>query len=49
MGSDVLAIDVGTTVFKLAVYDQDLKQKCQVLIPYEANLHERTWADIEPD
>ena len=49
MGSDVLAIDVGTTVFKLAVYDPDLNQKCQVLIPYEAKLHGRTRADIEPE
>ena len=48
MGSDILAIDVGTTTFKLGVFDEGLNPKCQVLIPYEAKTHDRTRADIDP-
>lgn len=49
MGSDILAVDVGTTGFKLAVYTTDLVQRCQVVRPYEVNLYDRVKADIEPD
>jgi sugar (pentulose or hexulose) kinase len=49
MGEDILAIDVGTGRFKLAVYGPDLEQKCQVVHPYDVNVYSRVYADIEPD
>lgn len=49
MGEDILAIDVGTSRFKLAVYGPDLKQRCQVVQPYDVNVYERVRADIEPE
>lgn len=48
MGEDILAIDVGTSRFKLAVYGPDLSQKCQVVYPYDVNVYERSFADIDP-
>lgn len=48
MGDDILAIDVGTGRFKLAVYSRDLEQRCQVVRPYEVNVYGRVQADIEP-
>lgn len=48
MGEDILAIDVGTSRFKLAVYGPDLKQRCQVVQPYDVNVYDRVFADIEP-
>ena len=49
MGSDILAIDVGTSRFKLAVYGPDLEQRCQVVVPYDVNVYNRVFADIEPE
>jgi sugar (pentulose or hexulose) kinase len=49
MGEDILAVDVGTSRFKLAVYGPDLKQKCQVVHPYEVNVYGRAFADLEPE
>ncbi len=49
MGEDILAVDVGTSRFKLAVYGPDLRQKCQVVHPYEVNVYGRALADIEPE
>ena len=48
MGEDILAVDVGTSRFKLAVYGPDLTQKCQVVYPYDVNVYERSFADIDP-
>lgn len=49
MGEDILAVDIGTSRFKLAVYGPDLRQKCQVVYPYEVNVYERSFADINPE
>jgi xylulokinase len=49
VGDDILAIDVGTGRFKLGVYSRDLIQRCQVVHPYEVNLYNRVFADIEPE
>ena len=49
MGEDILAIDVGTSRFKLAVYGPDLQQRCQVVVPYDVNVYNRVFADIEPE
>ena len=49
MGEDILAIDVGTSRFKLAVYGPDLRQRCQVVQPYDVNVYDRVYADIEPE
>lgn len=49
MGEDILAIDVGTSRFKMAVFGPDLRQRCQVVLPYEVNVYNRVFADIEPE
>ena len=49
MGEDILAVDVGTGRFKLAVYGPDLEQRCQVVYPYDVNVYQRVHADIEPE
>jgi len=49
MRSDILAVDVGTTGFKLAVYSPDLEQRCQVVFPYKVNVYDRVKADIDPE
>ena len=49
MGEDILAIDVGTSRFKMAVYGPDFEQRCQVVVPYDVNVYNRVYADIEPE
>ena len=49
MGEDILAIDVGTSRFKLAVYGPDLELRCQIVRPYDVNVYNRGFADIEPE
>jgi len=46
---DILAIDVGTTSFKMAVFGADLKKRCEVMRNYEINLYDRGKADIDPE
>ncbi|OGP88876.1 MAG: hypothetical protein A2156_02425 [Deltaproteobacteria bacterium RBG_16_48_10] len=46
---DILAIDVGTTAFKMGVFSPDLEKRCEVSRNYEINLYDRGKADIEPE
>jgi xylulokinase len=46
---DILAIDVGTTSLKMAVFTLDLEKKCEFSQSYEVNLYDRGKADIEPE
>ena len=46
---DILAIDVGTTMFKLGVFSQDMKKKAETSVCYEINLYGGGKSDIEPD
>jgi xylulokinase len=48
-GRDILAIDVGTTGFKMGVFTPDLETRCEVSRNYEINLYDRGKADIEPE
>ncbi len=48
MTRDILAMDVGTTAFKLAVFSPDLKKRCEAARPYEVNVYDGGKADIEP-
>lgn len=48
MMRDILAIDVGTTNFKMGVFNNDLDQKIEVNRNYSINLHDQVQADIEP-
>ncbi len=38
---DILAIDVGTTSLKMAVFTPELEKKCEVSQSYEINLYDR--------
>ncbi len=49
MGKDILAIDVGTTAFKIGVFSSDLEKRCETSREYEINLYDRRKADIEPE
>jgi xylulokinase len=46
---DILALDVGTTAFKLAVFSADLEKKCEAARPYEVHVYDGGKADIEPE
>ena len=46
---DILAIDVGTTGFKMGVFSPDLEKRCEVSRNYEVNLYDRGKADIDPE
>jgi xylulokinase len=46
---DILAIDVGTTSLKMAVFSADLEKRCEVSRSYEVHLYDRGKADIEPE
>ena len=48
MMRDILAIDVGTTAFKLGVFSPELQQECEASRRYDINLYDRGKADIEP-
>jgi len=45
---DILAIDVGTTAFKIGVFDPALSKKCEASRWYDVNLYDQGNADIEP-
>jgi sugar (pentulose or hexulose) kinase len=47
--NDILAIDVGTTAFKIGVFRSNLDIKAQTSISYSVNLYDRVKADIEPE
>lgn len=46
---DILAIDVGTTTFKMGVFTHDLKKKSETSRSYKVNLYDQGKADIEPE
>lgn len=49
MNGDILAVDVGTTALKAAVFGPDLVQKAEASASYAINLYDQGKADIEPD
>jgi xylulokinase len=46
---DILALDVGTTAFKLAVFSPKLEKKCEATRPYEVHVYDQGKADIDPE
>lgn len=48
MRPDILAMDVGTTAFKLAVFSPGLEKKCEATRPYDVCVYDDGKADIEP-
>ncbi len=46
---DILAIDVGTTAFKIGVFGPDLEKRCEASRSYQINLYDHGKADIEPE
>ena len=46
---DILAIDVGTTAFKMGVFGPDLEKKAETSRDYEINLYGHGKADIESE
>lgn len=49
MGRDILAVDVGTTTFKLGVFTAELEQRFETHRAYEANVYGDGRADIDPE
>ncbi len=47
-GRDILALDVGTTAFKMGVFSPSLEKRAEASRRYEANVYDRGKADIEP-
>ncbi|NWF91625.1 MAG: hypothetical protein HXY46_01805 [Syntrophaceae bacterium] len=46
---DILAIDVGTTAFKIGVFGPDLEKRCETSRNYQIHLYDHGKADIEPE
>jgi xylulokinase len=46
---DILAIDAGTTAFKLAVFSPDLEKRCEARRAYSVNVYGDGCADIDPE
>lgn len=46
---DILAIDVGTTAFKMGVFGPNLEKKAETSRDYQINLYDQGKADIEPE
>ena len=49
MSRDILAVDVGTTAFKLAVFSPALERRGEASRRYEVHVYDRGKADIEPE
>jgi len=49
MKRDILAIDVGTTAFKMGVFSPDLEKRCETSRDYAINLYDHGKADVEPE
>lgn len=49
MRPDILAVDVGTTALKLAVYTSTLEQVCEATRRYDVHVYDRGKADIEAE
>jgi len=48
MSRDILAVDVGTTALKLAVFSPELEKRCEAARRYSVNVYCGGRADIEP-
>lgn len=46
---DILAVDVGTTAFKMAILSPELEKQCETSRRYDINLYDHGKADIEPE
>jgi xylulokinase len=46
---DILAVDVGTSALKLAVFGPDLDRRCDTQLEYAPHVYDRGRADIEPE
>jgi sugar (pentulose or hexulose) kinase len=49
MGRDILALDVGTTSLKIAIYSPELEQRCAASRDYDVNVYDHGKADIEQE
>ncbi len=49
MKKDILALDIGTTAFKFAVFDDELNKTLELSRSYSINLYDQGKADIEPE
>jgi sugar (pentulose or hexulose) kinase len=49
MKTGILAVDVGTTALKLAVFSEDLEKRCEASRRYEVRVYDEGKADIEPE
>lgn len=49
MKRDILAMDVGTTAFKIGIFGPDLECKREASRRYDINLYDQGKADIEPE
>jgi sugar (pentulose or hexulose) kinase len=49
LSRDILALDVGTTAFKMGVFTPALEKKCEASRRYEVHVYDRGKADIEPE
>lgn len=49
MSLDILAVDVGTTAFKLGVFSPTLEKRCEAARRYDVHVYNRGKADIEPE
>jgi len=45
---DILAVDVGTTAFKLGVFSPAMEKRCEAARRYDVNVYGQGRADIEP-
>jgi xylulokinase len=48
-GRDILALDVGTTAFKMGVFSPELEKRCESSRRYDVHVYDRGKADIEPE
>jgi sugar (pentulose or hexulose) kinase len=48
MSRDILAVDVGTTALKLAVFSPEMEKRCEATRRYDVNVYCGGRADIEP-
>jgi len=46
---DILALDVGTTAFKMGVFSPELEKRCESARRYDVHVYDRGKADIEPE
>ena len=49
MTRDILAFDVGTTAFKLAVFSPELEKRCEARRAYAVNVYGDGNADVDPE